>query len=61
MSRVTRIERISLPDPTGPVKIHTNDGQLIGTLTFEKGTSRLTYATGQQPHRRWPLKRKHRR
>ena len=56
----TTIRRESLPDPTGPVEIHTNDGQLIGTLTFEKGTSRLTYATDQQPHRRWPLKRKHR-
>ena len=59
--RVTRIERITLPDPTDEsLQIYTADGQLLGTLTFEKNTSRLDYAPGQQPHRPYPLRKKYR-
>ena len=60
---ITRIERRSLPDPSETsVEIVSPDGVPIGTLTFDgKGTSRLAYAPGQAPHRRWPLKAKHRR
>jgi len=56
----TRIGREQLPDPTGPIHVYGNDDTFIGTLTFEKGTSRLDYAPGQQPHRAYPLKKKHR-
>ncbi|MBU6330298.1 MAG: hypothetical protein KGR18_10155 [Acidobacteria bacterium] len=61
----TRITRTPLSDPDSPtVEVTAPDGTPIGTITFEgkegTRTSRLTYAAGQQPHRSWPLKRKHR-
>jgi hypothetical protein len=58
---VTRIVKRSLPDHSGEDIEVINDWCHIGTLTFDsKGNSTWTDAPGQQPHRRWPLKRKYR-
>lgn len=62
--RSIRIERRTLPDPPAEIAIVANDGTPIGVLefTFDKSstTSRLIYATGQQPHRTYPFRKKHR-
>ena len=63
MTSLLRIGRESLPDHDGtPIDIYAdgNGFDHIGTLTIEKGISRLDYAPGQAPHRAYPLKKKHR-
>ncbi len=59
-----KISKTSLPDPPESVTIEGSDGQLIGTLRFavKSGTttSVLEYAPGQEPHRHYPLRSKHR-
>ena len=59
-----KISKESLPDPPEALTIESNDGQVIGTLRFGfKGgttTSVLEYAPGQEPHRHYPLRSKHR-
>lgn len=58
-----KISRTQLPDPPEALTIESNDGQLIGTLrfTYKNGiTSVLEYAPGQEPHRHYPLRSKHR-
>ena len=60
MSAVTKITKRALPDHDGtPIEV-IDDWCHIGTLIFEKATSRFTDAPGQLPHRPWPLKKKHR-
>ena len=57
----TRITHESRPDPVDPEQqLYTLDGQHLGTLRFEKNTSRLELAPDQPPWRTWPLKRKYR-
>lgn len=61
MSQNIRITRDVMPDHDGTdIVIRTPQGDPIGVLKFEKNTSRLEYHPGQQPHRRWPLKKKYR-
>lgn len=65
MSARTRIGRgESLPDPTEPQQLYTNDGEYLGRLVFTSKngsvTSVLEYADGQQPHQPYPLRAKHR-
>jgi trehalose utilization protein len=58
-----KISKTSLPDPPETLTIEGSDGQLIGTLrfTYKNGiTSVLEYAPGQEPHRTYPLRSKHR-
>lgn len=60
-----RIGRVALPDPSSDkITVESNDGQTIGVLEFtaKSGTttSALVYAPGQQPHRQYPLRSKHR-
>jgi hypothetical protein len=59
-----KISKTSLPDPPESLTIEGNDGQLIGALRFavKSGTttSVLEYAPGQEPHRHYPLRSKHR-
>lgn len=54
-----RTTRTTVPDHDGtPIQLP------YGTLTFETKsgttTSKVTYNAGQQPHRTWPLRAKHR-
>ena len=57
----TRITRTQAPDPhTDTIHIYSTTGEFIGTMTIEKGISRLDYAPHQQPHQPYPLKKKHR-
>jgi hypothetical protein len=58
-----KISKEVLPDPPESLTIEGSDGQLIGTLrfTYKNGiTSVLEYAPGQEPHRHYPLRSKHR-
>ena len=58
-----KISRTQLPDPPEALTIQANDGHLIGTLrfTYKNGiTSVLEYAPGQETHRHYPLRSKHR-
>lgn len=58
-----KITKTQLPDPPESLAIVSNDGQPIGTLRFTSKngiTSVLEYAPGQQPHRTYPLRAKHR-
>jgi hypothetical protein len=58
-----KISKTQLPDPPEALTIQANDGQLIGTLrfTYKNGiTSVLEYAPGQETHRHYPLRSKHR-
>jgi hypothetical protein len=60
-----RINRTALPDPsTDKLTIESNDGQTIGVLEFASKsgttTSTLVYASGQEQHRHYPLRSKHR-
>jgi hypothetical protein len=58
-----KISKTSLPDPPETLTIKGSEGQLIGTLRFayKNGiTSVLEYAPGQEPHRHYPLRSKHR-
>jgi hypothetical protein len=58
-----KISKEVLPDPPESLTIEGTDGQLIGTLrfTYKNGiTSVLEYAPGQEPHRHYPLRSKHR-
>jgi hypothetical protein len=59
-----KISKESLPDPPEALTIQANDGHLIGTLRFANKagttTSVLEYAPGQEPHRHYPLRSKHR-
>jgi hypothetical protein len=59
-----KISKTSLPDPPESLTIKGNDGQPIGILRFtlKSGTttSVLEYAPGQEPHRHYPLRSKHR-
>jgi len=59
-----KISKTQLPDAPESTVLYTNDGQLIGTLRFavKSGTttSVLEYAPGQEPHRHYPLRSKHR-
>jgi trehalose utilization protein len=58
-----KISKTALPDPPETLTIEGSDGQLIGTLrfTYKNGiTSVLEYAPGQEPHRTYPLRSKHR-
>ena len=58
-----KISKTQLPDPPEALTIQGSDGQLIGTLrfTYKNGiTSVLQYAPGQEPHRHYPLRSKHR-
>ena len=58
-----KISKTALPDPPETLIIDGSDGQLIGTLrfTYKNGiTSVLEYAPGQEPHRHYPLRSKHR-
>jgi hypothetical protein len=58
-----KISKEVLPDPPETLTIEGSDGQLIGTLrfTYKNGiTSVLEYAPGQEPHRHYPLRSKHR-
>jgi hypothetical protein len=58
-----KISKTQLPDPPEALTIQGNDGQLIGTLrfTYKNGiTSVLEYAPGQETHRHYPLRSKHR-
>lgn len=60
-----KISKTQLPDHAGDtLDVLSNDGQKIGTLRFatKSGTttSVLEYAPGQQPHRHYPLRSKHR-
>lgn len=59
-----KISRTQLPDPPEALTIQANDGHLIGTLRFANKagttTSVLEYASGQLPHRHYPLRSKHR-
>jgi len=61
--RTTRIEKRSLPDHDGgTIVVCSSDGDEIGVLKFDgKGTSKWTDLWDLPPHRRWPLKRKHRK
>ena len=59
---VTRISRTSLPDHDGtPIVVRSPQGDEIGVLEFDKHTSKWTDLWDLPPHRRWPLKRKHRK
>ena len=61
--KLTQIARTSLPDPPETLSIVSNDGQPIGTLRFTSKngiTSVLEYVPGQEPHRTYPLRAKHR-
>ena len=61
--RTIKISKTQLPDPPEALTIQGSDGQLIGTLrfTYKNGiTSVLEYAPGQEPHRHYPLRSKHR-
>ena len=59
-----KITKTTLPDAPETLAIESNDGQQIGTLRFavKSGTttSVLEYAPGQEPHRHYPLRAKHR-
>ena len=58
-----KISKTQLPDPPEALTIQANDGQLIGSLrfTYKNGiTSVLEYAPGQETHRHYPLRSKHR-
>jgi len=60
-----KISKTQLADHVGDtLDVLSNDGQKIGTLRFatKSGTttSVLEYAPGQQPHRHYPLRSKHR-
>jgi hypothetical protein len=58
-----KISKTSLPDPPETLTIEGSDGQLIGTLRFNYKNcipSVLEYAQGQEPHRHYPLRSKHR-
>ncbi len=58
-----KISKTALPDPPETLTIEGSDGQLIGILrfTYKNGiTSVLEYAPGQEPHRHYPLRSKHR-
>ena len=58
-----KISKTQLPVPPEALTIQGSDGQLIGTLrfTYKNGiTSVLEYAPGQEPHRHYPLRSKHR-
>lgn len=60
-----KISKTQLPDHVGDtLDVLSNDRQKIGTLRFatKSGTttSVLEYAQGQQPHRHYPLRSKHR-
>lgn len=60
-----KITRQALPDQIGDtLDVLSNDGQKIGTLRFatKSGTttSVLEYAPGQESHRHYPLRSKHR-
>lgn len=60
-----KITRQALPDHAGDtLDVLSNDGQKIGTLRFatKSGTttSVIEYAPGQEPHRHYPLRSKHR-
>lgn len=58
-----KISKTQLPDPPEALTIQANDGQLIGTLrfTYKNGiTSVIEYAPGQETHRHYPLRSKHR-
>lgn len=56
-----KITRESAPDVQDTEHhLYTNDGEYLGKLVFDKGMSRLEYAADQQPHRRYPLKKKYR-
>ena len=59
-----KISKTQLPDPPEKVVLYTNDGKPLGILRFavKSGTttSVLEYAPGQEPHRHYPLRSKHR-
>jgi hypothetical protein len=59
-----KISKTSLPDPPEKIVLYTNDGGPLGILRFavKSGTttSVLEYAPGQEPHRHYPLRSKHR-
>jgi hypothetical protein len=59
-----KISKTQLPDPPEKIVLYTNDGGPLGILRFavKSGTttSVLEYAPGQEPHRHYPLRSKHR-
>jgi hypothetical protein len=59
-----KISKTALPDPPEKIVLYTNDGGPLGILRFavKSGTttSVLEYAPGQEPHRHYPLRSKHR-
>jgi hypothetical protein len=58
-----KIAKTTLPDPPESIALTTNDGEPLGVLrfTYKNGiTSVLEYAPGQQQHRHYPLRAKHR-
>lgn len=59
-----KISKEALPDAPEKIVLYTNDGGPLGILRFavKSGTttSVLEYAPGQEPHRHYPLRSKHR-
>jgi hypothetical protein len=59
-----KISKEALPEPPESTVLYTNDGRPLGILrfTFKSGstTSVLEYAPGQQAHRAYALRSKHR-
>jgi hypothetical protein len=59
-----KISKTALPDPPEKIVLYTNNGGPLGILRFavKSGTttSVLEYAPGQEPHRHYPLRSKHR-
>jgi trehalose utilization protein len=58
-----KISKTQLPDPPEKIVLYTNDGGPLGILrfTYKNGiTSVLEYAPGQESHRHYPLRSKHR-
>jgi len=59
-----KISKTQLPDPPEKIVLYTNDGKPLGILRFatKSGTttSVIEYAPGQETHRTYPLRAKHR-
>ena len=59
-----KISKTQLPDAPESTVLYTNDGKPLGILRFtvKSGTttSAIEYAPGQEPHRHYPLRSKHR-
>ena len=58
-----KISKTQLPDPPEKIVLYTNNGGPLGILrfTYKNGiTSELEYSPGQETHRHYTLRSKHR-